>query len=741
MKLLKIFLILLIFVSFILVGSPILYNCLELNLITIVFGIVFFIYKKFVKKEKSVIEKIDIIILLFFISPVISLIFDTYVSLNDTIVLLVKNISLFNIYLVLNNITDNNKNEFFLKTLIAGGAFLALVGIEGLSSNLQVKIYKFLNIPNIFNIENRMYSTLGYANSFAILMSVMMFVSLEKCSKKNEIYSGFVWLFCSTLLLSYSRSVLIFSIILFLIYVIIVNKKEKIYKLYVFLINGVLSLIYLKIFNEFLAKELYYFLWCFTALFFCISILIIKAISKKYDIIMKIKMKTYVIIAGIGLLIVLMVYFVGLLFDKPLTIFFSQNETSEVKYKVSNIIPNTKYVFTFDIDAKSKLENKENYIIRVEEENKYLDTIQVHEIKINSYKGKKQIEFVSSNETVEIAITFNTAYAKFQEGLKINSLKINDEKYVLDYVYLPVNLVKRIESISLNQKSLWERTVFWKDGLKIIKNNPLFGFGGNGWKYNYESVQSYVYSTSEVHSHFLQIWIDSGIVGIVLYIIINIYVVCCLIIKLKNKNINLIDFAFILLVLHSIIDFDMSFYVIMVVWVVLLNITTLNKNNVKFDKLIYLIIFINILAICMGIYTYKFENIDIYSFFEQSGNESINEISEYKKREKYKLNFEIYNYINYENLSDENLNYIYNNFKNFKIVTNTEINIARTQALMKIILEIQEPKKFCELVINENEEMIENIKNKEKNRLSDDIIEIYLSMQEQLLNIALEKIN
>lgn len=741
MKVFKFFLVVLIFVSFILVGSPLLYNCVEINLITILFGTIFLIYKKFIKKEKSIIEKIDVIVLAFLLSPIISIIFDTYISLKDTTLLIVKNISIFNIYLVLKNITDNNKNDFFLKVLITGGIFLALVGIEGLSSNCQIKIYEFLNIPNVLNIENRMYSTLGYANSFAILMAIMMFISLEKCSTKSEIYSGFIWLFCSTLLLSYSRSVLVLSIIIFLFYLIVARKKENVYKLYILLINGVLSLIYLKLFNEFSAKSLYYFLWCFTALFFCISIIIAKIISQKYDIIVKIKTKSYVIIASIGIVIVLVAYFVGLNFDKPLVIFSSKAETNEIKYKVSNIVPNTKYVFTFDIDAKSKLENKENYIIRVEEENKYLDTVQVHEIKINSYKGKKQIEFISSNETTEIAITFNTTYDKAQEGLKINSLKINEEKYVLDYLYLPVNLVKRIESINLNQKSLWERTVFWEDGFKIIKSNPIFGFGGNGWKYNYESFQSYAYSTSEAHSHFLQIWIDYGIIGMILYVAINIYVLYCLIVKWKNKNITLIDFAFILLVVHSIIDFDMSFYIIMVIWAILLNITLFNKYNTKSDKLIFVVICINILVGCMGVYTYKLNDINTYSFFEQNVNECISEISEYRKREKYDLNFEMYSYINYEEISDENLDYIYNVLKDFKIVSNTGINIARNQVLMKIISEAPESQRFCEIIINENDEIVENIKNKEKNRLSDDIIEMYLMMQEQILNLALEKVN
>ena len=48
--------------------------------------------------------------------------------------------------------------------------------------------------------------------------------------------------------------------------------------------------------------------------------------------------------------------------------------------------------------------------------------------------------------------------------------------------------------------------------------------------------------------------------------------------------------------------------------------------------------------------------------------------------------------------------------------------------------------KLANIVIRENEEMIFNIKNKEKNRLTDQEIENYLERQERVYNEALRKL-
>jgi tetratricopeptide (TPR) repeat protein len=54
--------------------------------------------------------------------------------------------------------------------------------------------------------------------------------------------------------------------------------------------------------------------------------------------------------------------------------------------------------------------------------------------------------------------------------------------------------------------------------LKIIKSHPILGTGGGGWKSVYFAYQSYRYFTTEVHSFFLQLWVETGTIGLLVLI-------------------------------------------------------------------------------------------------------------------------------------------------------------------------------------------------------------------------------
>lgn len=53
MKILKITLSIIILLSFILVGTPIKYNCIELNILIVLIGTIYIFYKSFIKKRKN----------------------------------------------------------------------------------------------------------------------------------------------------------------------------------------------------------------------------------------------------------------------------------------------------------------------------------------------------------------------------------------------------------------------------------------------------------------------------------------------------------------------------------------------------------------------------------------------------------------------------------------------------------------------------------------------------------------
>ena len=143
MKVLKIFLGLIIIISFILVGTPVKYNCFEFNLVIILIGIIFGIYKCIIKKEKLISTKIDLVVLMFYLSPIIPIIFGTCNSLEETLIALVRNISLFNIYCIAKEVIskDIKQGELIINILIAGGVLLVLLGID---ERLSKTIYQYI---------------------------------------------------------------------------------------------------------------------------------------------------------------------------------------------------------------------------------------------------------------------------------------------------------------------------------------------------------------------------------------------------------------------------------------------------------------------------------------------------------------------------------------------------------------------------------------------------------------------
>jgi Tfp pilus assembly protein PilF len=83
---------------------------------------------------------------------------------------------------------------------------------------------------------------------------------------------------------------------------------------------------------------------------------------------------------------------------------------------------------------------------------------------------------------------------------------------------VPDLLYRRFFGFKIQERNVQERLVFFKDAVEIIKDYPLLGLGGHGWKSRYFQYQSERYSTTEVHNHFLQVWIETGLAGFLLFL-------------------------------------------------------------------------------------------------------------------------------------------------------------------------------------------------------------------------------
>jgi len=76
----------------------------------------------------------------------------------------------------------------------------------------------------------------------------------------------------------------------------------------------------------------------------------------------------------------------------------------------------------------------------------------------------------------------------------------------------------RLLDVSLRTRNVWERLIFYRDGLKIFALRPFSGWGGGGWEALYFSVRSFPYFTRSTHNFYLQVLIEGGLVGIALLV-------------------------------------------------------------------------------------------------------------------------------------------------------------------------------------------------------------------------------
>lgn len=93
----------------------------------------------------------------------------------------------------------------------------------------------------------------------------------------------------------------------------------------------------------------------------------------------------------------------------------------------------------------------------------------------------------------------------------------------LRYKLLPGFMANRIQGLFANY-SVMQRLVYFEDGMKLFKKSPVIGLGLGAFENGVKSVESYYYETKYLHNHYLQTLLDTGIVGLLLFV--GIFVTC-----------------------------------------------------------------------------------------------------------------------------------------------------------------------------------------------------------------------
>lgn len=128
------------------------------------------------------------------------------------------------------------------------------------------------------------------------------------------------------------------------------------------------------------------------------------------------------------------------------------------------------------------------------------------------------------------------------------------------YIFLiNTNFSQRLRNFKLSSGVLQERFLYYIDTTKYIIKHPL-GAGIGTFPYKQYSFQTAFYDVKYIHNSLIQSAYEMGILGLILYI--SIFILGLLIIWKNKNNRKYFIPLYLIIYLHSLLDFDFSYAVI-----------------------------------------------------------------------------------------------------------------------------------------------------------------------------------
>ena len=175
---------------------------------------------------------------------------------------------------------------------------------------------------------------------------------------------------------------------------------------------------------------------------------------------------------------------------------------------------------------------------------------------------------------------------------------------------LPPALSSRLASLNFNDINVLYRLDFDRDALKLIAGNWLLGLGGGGWRAMYQSVQDYFYTAIIVHNNYLQVFVESGILGFISYtamIISGLFTAFYSWLKASDKVLKIyaggLLCGLLALASHSAFDFDISFVSMALLLWVMFAAAADGKWTIKVNRSFGNIVMIVICSVLFSMYT------------------------------------------------------------------------------------------------------------------------------------------
>jgi hypothetical protein len=133
-------------------------------------------------------------------------------------------------------------------------------------------------------------------------------------------------------------------------------------------------------------------------------------------------------------------------------------------------------------------------------------------------------------------------------------------------------LIAKLESYHIHQMDVIQRFIFWRDGFKLFTRNPISGSGSGAWQAMYEKVQSYPYISTRVHSFGMDVLMEVGLIGFACLIFFIWPAIRATVWPNKEQLRESTPYqmaiiaAGLMLFVHSLMDWDMSFEFLMILF-------------------------------------------------------------------------------------------------------------------------------------------------------------------------------
>ena len=232
-------------------------NITYIQIATLIISVLYIIIR-IIQKEpiKYITNRLDILVLLFIVTPIIPIIARTCVNMGMSVTIALNYITLYSCYILIREFIKrkaiNIKNISIFIAILTTGTIL--FGIENLTTN---QIIPFLGMDNIINGENRLVSFFGNPNILASYLCFSFFIVLHaeisSEKKKEKVFYNINNTICLIgIILTYSKAIFVLMPIMSVIYMLIIrNKQKNIEIIQSIFTNAFISIIFISIFNIF----------------------------------------------------------------------------------------------------------------------------------------------------------------------------------------------------------------------------------------------------------------------------------------------------------------------------------------------------------------------------------------------------------------------------------------------------------------------------------------------------------